>query len=240
MQSAQPRHVAIIMDGNGRWAQMRGLPRIEGHRKGAESVRDIVRASRELGLECLTLYAFSSQNWRRPPDEVQALMQLLCEYVLGERAEIMDNDIRMRAIGRIAQLPAFVREPLDALIADSAKNRHMTLCLALSYGGREAIVDAVRAAMGSGVLPETIDEATLGSLLPTHDLPPVDLLIRTSGEQRLSNFLLWEAAYSELIFSGTLWPDFRRGDLYAALSAYAQRERRFGLTSEQLRDVPTE
>lgn len=236
MQPRQPRHVAIIMDGNGRWAKMRGLPRIDGHRKGAESVRDVVRAARELGLECLTLYAFSSQNWQRPPDEVQALMQLLCEYVLDERAEIMDNDIRLTAIGRIAQLPLFVREPLDALIADSAKNRRMTLCLALSYGGREAIVDAVRAAMKAGVESQALDEAMLGSLLPTHDLPPVDFLIRTSGEQRLSNFLLWEAAYSELFFSGTLWPDFRRGDLYAALAAYAQRERRFGMTSDQLRN----
>jgi undecaprenyl diphosphate synthase len=230
-----PAHVAIIMDGNGRWAQLRGLPRIEGHRKGAESVRDVVRASRQIGLRALTLYAFSSQNWQRPPDEVQALMQLLRDYVIEERAEIMDNDIRLTAIGNVDRLPAFVREPLDALMRDSAGNKSMTLCLALSYGGREALVDAARAAMKAGIAPAKLDEKTFGQLLPTGELPGLDLLVRTSGEQRISNFLLWEAAYAELYFTPVLWPDFRRGDLYAALEAYAARERRFGLTSEQIK-----
>jgi undecaprenyl diphosphate synthase len=230
-----PGHVAVIMDGNGRWAQQRGLARIEGHRRGADSVRDVVRASRQLGgIKALTLYAFSSQNWARPVDEVHALMELLRDYLVGERAEIMDNDIRLTAIGNIERLPAMVRDPLAALMADSAQNRSMTLCLALSYGGREALVEAARKAMRGGLAPERLDEARFGGFLPTRELPPLDLLIRTSGEQRLSNFLLWEAAYAELYFTPVLWPDFRRGDLYQALEAYATRERRFGLTSDQL------
>jgi len=195
----------------------------------------VVRAARSHGLECLTLYAFSSQNWNRPPDEVQALMQLLRDYVIEERAEIMDNDIRLVAIGHTNRLPAFVTEPLDQLIADSAGNKSMVLCLALSYGGRESIVDAARAAIRAGVTADKLDEKTLGGFLPTRDLPPLDLLIRTSGEQRISNFLLWESAYSELYFSDTLWPDFRREHLFKALENYAGRERRFGLTSEQVK-----
>jgi undecaprenyl diphosphate synthase len=230
-----PRHVAIIMDGNGRWAKQRGLPRVEGHRKGAESVRDVVRAARQLGIQALTLYAFSSQNWDRPLDEVQALMQLLTDYLIEERGEIMDNDIRLTAIGRVDRLPPSVKDPLDALIRDSAGNRSMSLVLALSYSGRQTIVDAVRTAMRGGAGPDTFDESMLAGLLPTRDLPPLDLLIRTSGEQRISDFLLWECAYAELYFTDTLWPDFRRGDLYAALEAYGRRERRFGLTSEQLK-----
>ncbi len=234
MAPGLPRHVAIIMDGNGRWALARNLPRIEGHREGAKSVKDVVRASRQLGLEALTLYAFSAQNWSRPPDEVKALMELLRDYLLEERAEIMDNAIRLVAIGQIERLPDFVRGPLDALVADSAANTGMTLCLALSYGAREAIVAAACAAMRAGIPPAQLDEARLGAFFPTRDLPPLDLLVRTSGEQRISNFLLWECAYSELFFTPTLWPDFRRADLYAALEAYAARERRFGLTSAQL------
>jgi undecaprenyl diphosphate synthase len=229
-----PGHVAIIMDGNGRWAGHRGLPRIEGHRKGAESVRDIVRASRQIGLKALTLYAFSSQNWSRPPDEVKSLMELLRDYLVEERPEIMDNGIRLTAIGRIGRLPAFVRDPLDALVADSAAHTGMDLCLALSYGGREAIVDAAREAIRAGGDPDRFDEAAFAQHLPTRHLPPLDFLIRTSGEQRISNFLLWEAAYAELYFTDTLWPDFRRGELYRALESYGGRERRFGLTSDQL------
>ena len=223
------------MDGNGRWARGRSLPRIEGHRKGAESVRDVVRAAREIGLECLTLYAFSSQNWSRPPDEVKALMELLRDYVIEERAEIMDNDIRLLAIGNVDRLPSFVRDPLDALIADSAGNKSMILCLALSYGGRESIVEAARSLIRAGTPADQLDEKAFGGALPTRDFPPLDLLIRTSGEQRISNFLLWEAAYAELYFTDTLWPDFRRGELYAALDAFAARERRFGLTSDQVK-----
>lgn len=233
-----PRHVGIIMDGNGRWAQIRGLERIEGHRVGADSVREIVRASRQLGMEALTLYAFSAQNWARPVAEVTALMELLRDYLVQERPEIMDNDIRFGVIGEIKRLPSLVREPMDALIADSAKNRSMRLTLALSYGGRESIVDAARKALGdiaAGRLsPEALDCERFTRYLPTSELPPLDLLIRTSGEQRVSNFMLWELAYSELVFTDTLWPDFRRPEFYKLIEVYAQRERRFGLTSEQI------
>jgi undecaprenyl diphosphate synthase len=234
MSAATPRHVAIIMDGNGRWAKRRGLARIEGHREGAKSVRDVVRAARAMDLEALTLYAFSSQNWQRPPDEVKALMELLRDYIVEERAEIMDNGIRLTAIGNIQRLPSMVKDPLDALMRDSAGNDKMILCLALSYSGRDAIVEATRTAIRAGIPAEAVDEDYLGKLMPTRDMPPLDLLIRTSGEQRISNFLLWECAYAELYFSETLWPDFRRGDLHQALAAYGGRERRFGLTSEQL------
>ena len=234
MHPHPPRHVAIIMDGNGRWAQRRHLPRIEGHRQGAQSVREVVRAARQLALPALTLYAFSSQNWQRPPDEVQALMELLRDYLIEERPEIMDNGIRLTAIGRLERLPSLVREPLDELVRDSAGNRDMILCLALSYGGREAILDAARAALQAGIPADRLDEETVSRFLPTSDLPPLDLVIRTSGEQRISNFLLWESAYAELYFTETLWPDFHRADLERALEAFEGRERRFGLTSEQL------
>ncbi|MSP61230.1 MAG: di-trans,poly-cis-decaprenylcistransferase [Myxococcales bacterium] len=234
-----PRHVAIIMDGNGRWAKRRGLPRIEGHRKGADSVRDVVRASRELGLKALTLYAFSSQNWDRPMEEVRSLMELLRDYVVEERAEIMDNEIRLVTIGDRSRLPEFVRDPLEELIRDSAENSQMTLCLALSYGGRESIVAAARrlaeAAVAGEIIPSDIDAQSFAQELSTRMLPELDLVIRTSGEQRISNFLLWEAAYAELYFIDTLWPDFSRTTLYQAIEAFQGRERRFGLTSEQVR-----
>ena len=241
-----PRHVGIIMDGNGRWAEVRGLSRVEGHRVGADSVRDITRAARQLGLEAITLYAFSSQNWARPAEEVGALMQLLRDYLESERTEIMENDIRLDAIGDVEKLPSLVRNPLDALRKDSADNKSMTLTLALSYGGRESIARAVAAIardVASGGLAATaVDVDTVNRYLPTHRLPPLDLLIRTSGEQRISNFMLWELAYAELVFSETLWPDFRRQQLYDALEEYARRERRFGLTSKQVAasDVETE
>jgi undecaprenyl diphosphate synthase len=227
-----PRHVGIIMDGNGRWAERRGLPRIEGHRVGADSVRDVTRAARELGIEALTLYAFSSQNWQRPVDEVGGLMQLLRDYLVGERAEILDNAIRLEAIGDVERLPAMVREPLDELRAVSAANHGMTLTLALSYGGRESIARAVRAAVRDAIRgalsPDEVDIERFGRYLPTARLPPLDLLIRSSGEQRISNFLLWEIAYAELVFVDVLWPEFRREHLYACLDQYAARERRFG------------
>jgi undecaprenyl diphosphate synthase len=233
-----PRHVGIIMDGNGRWAERRGLPRIEGHRLGADSVRDVTRAARELGIEALTLYAFSSQNWQRPVDEVAGLMQLLRDYLVGERSEILDNAIRLEAIGDIERLPGLVREPLDELRAASAANHGMTLTLALSYGGRESIARAVRAvvrdAVAGALSPDEVDVERFASYLPTTRLPPVDLLIRSSGEQRISNFMLWEIAYAELVFIDVLWPEFRRAQLYACLEQYAARERRFGLTSGQL------
>jgi undecaprenyl diphosphate synthase len=236
--STLPRHVAIIMDGNGRWAQRRGLPRVEGHRKGATSVREVVRAARSVGLRALTLYAFSAQNWHRPPEEVAALMQLLRDYVIEERAEIMDNAIRLIAIGDVDKLPEFVRDPLETLMRDSAGNRAMTLCLALSYGGRESIVSTARAlaelAARGALKPEDITEDRFAASLQTGGLPQLDLLIRTSGEERLSNFLLWESAYAELYFTDTFWPDFGRDEFLRALESYHGRERRFGRTREQL------
>lgn len=226
------------MDGNGRWAQQRNKPRLEGHRAGAESVRDITRASRQLGIEALTLYAFSSQNWARPADEVAGLMHLLRDFLIDERAEILDNGIRLEALGDIERLPALVRDPLDELRQASRGNTKMVLTLALSYGGRESIARAARAAakdiLDGKVTLESLDSEHFGSYLPTASLPPLDLLVRTSGEQRVSNFMLWEIAYAELVFVDVLWPEFRRQHLYKCLEAYATRERRFGLTSAQL------
>jgi undecaprenyl diphosphate synthase len=233
-----PRHVGIIMDGNGRWAQLRGRPRLDGHREGAESVRDIVRAARQVGLEALTLYAFSAQNWARPADEVAGLMDLLRDFLVDQRQELLDNAIRLDAIGELDRLPDHVRVPLQALRAESAGLRGMTLTLALSYGGRESLARAARRlcedALAGQVAPAAIDDALFGRYLPTAGLPPLDLLVRTSGEQRVSNFMLWELAYAELMFIDVTWPDFRRQHLYAALDAFASRERRFGLTSAQL------
>jgi undecaprenyl diphosphate synthase len=232
-----PRHVAIIMDGNGRWAERQGLPRAVGHARGADAVRAVVRAARERGLECLTLYAFSAQNWRRPAAETEGLMQLLGRYLVEERDELLRRDIRLTAIGALHTLPPSVRQLLEALQRDSADNQGMTLCLALSYGGREALVEATRLiveAVQAGDLPaERIDESTLSAALATHTLPPPDLVIRTSGEKRLSNFLLWEIAYAELYFTERLWPDFGRADLDEALRAYAQRDRRFGALPDE-------
>ncbi|MFT3754943.1 MAG: polyprenyl diphosphate synthase [Pseudoxanthomonas sp.] len=214
-------HAAIIMDGNGRWAQQQDLPRLEGHRRGARSVREVVRAAREIGLTALTLYAFSEQNWERPLEEVQGLMHLLHDYLIDERSEILDNGIRLRAIGNIVRLPDFVQRPLQQLIAESAHGRDMTLTLALSYDGRESILDAVRLVaekVRTGVLrPEQIDEAALTSCFQTGELPPVDLIIRTSGELRTSNFLLWESTHADFYTTPALWPEFTRAELYAAL-----------------------
>jgi len=233
---ALPRHVAIIMDGNGRWAQGRRLPRVEGHRRGAQSVRKVVRAARELGVRALTLYAFSSQNWNRPPEEVATLMQLLRDYIVEERTEIMDNAIRLIAIGDVDRLPDFVKEPLEALMRDSAGNRAMTLCLALSYGGRESIVSTARAlcelAARGALKPEDVTEERFSSMLQTGGMPQLDLLVRTSGEVRLSNFLLWESAYAELYFTERRWPEFSPADLAAAVGEFNSRERRFGTVPE--------
>jgi undecaprenyl diphosphate synthase len=234
-----PRHVGIIMDGNGRWAEARGQLRIEGHREGSNSVREVTRAARRVGVKALTLYAFSSQNWARPADEVAALMDLLREYLEKERAEILDNDIKLNAIGEVDRLPKFVREPLDRLRADSKDNRGMVLTLALSYGGREELLSAARRLaekLSRGELEANrLKEADLEALLWTNDLPPLDLVIRTSGEYRISNFLLWQMAYSELIFTEKAWPDFRGEALIDALAEYQKRERRFGKTSAQVR-----
>ncbi|TMA26816.1 MAG: di-trans,poly-cis-decaprenylcistransferase [Deltaproteobacteria bacterium] len=223
------------MDGNGRWAAQRGLPRIEGHRKGSDSVSEVTRAARRLGLPALTLYAFSAQNWERPPDEVEGLMDLLREYLFKERAEIMDNDIRLHAIGDLDRLPARVREPLDELRRDSAGNLKMILTLALSYGGREEIIAMVRKVAEDKLRPEQIDAKAVEDRLWTAGLPPLELVVRTSGEVRVSNFLLWQLAYAEIHLSETLWPDFGELDLLLALEDFQRRERRFGKTSAQLR-----
>ena len=233
-----PRHVAVIMDGNGRWAKEHNLPRIEGHRRGSKVVRSIVEASRKLGIEVLTLYAFSEENWNRPEDEVNSLMGLLAEFLQSELAEMMEHDIRLCAVGRLSSLPDFVREILSESVDITKDNKTMTLALALSYGGRGEIVDAVReiATLVSErkIAPDTIDEGLIARHLYTRGLPDPDLLIRTSGEMRISNFLIFQSAYTELYFTRTLWPDFTDEEFHAILKEYAKRERRFGLTSEQL------
>jgi undecaprenyl diphosphate synthase len=227
-----PRHLAIIMDGNGRWAEARGLPRIAGHREGAEAVRAVTRAARRIGVEALTLYAFSTENWGRPEPEVGALMHLLAEFLESERGEMMRSSIRLNAIGDLARLPARVREKLAAVRAETASNRGMTLTLALSYGGRQELVQAAkRAAAAKGAALEAAD---LEAELWTAGLPELDLLVRTSGERRISNFLLWQCAYAELVFTDVLWPDFRDAELLSAIAEFQTRERRFGMTGAQV------
>ena len=234
-----PRHVGIIMDGNGRWAEERGLPRLEGHRRGSDSVRAVTRAARKLGLPALTLYAFSAQNWNRPPDEVSGLMDLLRDYLRSERPEILDNGIRLHAIGELDRLPPRVRDPLEEIRAASAHNRQMTLTLALSYGGREEIVAMARRvaedASAGTLSPAEVDAEAVEKRLWTDGLPPLELVVRTSGEVRVSNFLLWQLAYAEIHLTETLWPDFGEGDLLVALEDFQRRERRFGKTSAQIR-----
>jgi undecaprenyl diphosphate synthase len=226
-----PRHVAIIMDGNGRWAEQRGLPRVAGHREGSEAVRAVTRTARRIGVEALTLYAFSSENWARPDEEVGALMELLAEFLESERAEMMENRIRLNAIGDLARLPERVQARLASVRADTAANDGMILTLALSYGSRQEIVQAARAAAATkGAALEAED---LEAALWTRGLPELDLLVRTSGEQRISNFLLWQCAYAELHFSDVLWPDFRDAALLSAIADFQRRERRFGLTGAQ-------
>ncbi|MFL5260786.1 MAG: polyprenyl diphosphate synthase [Anaeromyxobacteraceae bacterium] len=220
------------MDGNGRWAEARGLPRIEGHREGSEAVRAVTREARNVGVEALTLYAFSAQNWARPPDEVAALMQLLAEFLDSERAEIMENAIRLRAIGDLERLPSFVAERLDRLTRESAANDGMTLTLALSYDAREEIARAARLA-AEAARGGSFSAADIDARLYTAGLPALDLLVRTSGERRISNFLLWQCAYAELAFTEVLWPDFRELELLEAVAEFQTRERRFGLTGAQ-------
>jgi undecaprenyl diphosphate synthase len=227
-----PRHVAIIMDGNGRWAEARGLPRVAGHREGSEAVRAVTRAARRVGVPALTLYAFSSENWGRPDEEVGALMQLLAEYLDSERGEMMENGIRLNAIGELDRLPGRVRDRLSAVRAETAANRGMILTLALSYGARQELVAAARAA--AKAKGPALEAEDLEAGLWTAGLPELDLLVRTSGERRISNFLLWQAAYAELVFTDVLWPDFRDAELFAAISDFQTRERRFGLTGAQL------
>ncbi len=231
-EGAVPRHVAIIMDGNGRWAKARGLPRAAGHRQGAEAARKVLRAAGEAGVECLTLYAFSSENWRRPETEVNDLMGLLRLYIGRELDALHREGIRVKIIGDHRAFSPDTARMVDAAVARTAGNTRMTLAVALNYGSRNEIVNAVRGlamrAAAGELDADAIDEAAIEAALDTADLPPLDLLIRTSGEQRLSNFLLWQAAYAELLFVDTLWPDFDAGHLRAALDQYAGRERRYG------------
>ncbi len=221
-----PRHVAVIMDGNGRWAKSRGLPRLAGHRAGVESVREAVRVCGELGVQALTLYSFSTENWLRPKEEVGELMKLLSWALSKETLELDKNNVRLRAVGRLEALPEAVRRQLQESIAKLAKNTGLILNLALNYGGRQEIVDAVNKAISEGV--ETFSERDIDTHLYTAGLPDPDLLIRTSGEMRVSNFLLWQIAYTELYVTPTFWPDFRRPQLVEAIADFQKRSRRFG------------
>jgi len=233
-----PRHIAIIMDGNGRWAKAHRFKRIMGHRRGVKIVKDIVTASRELGIGVLSLYSFSEENWARPPFEVKALMSLLKEYLIKERKDLMDNSIKMMTIGNIEKLPHDARKELHKSLEMTKNNTGMILNLALSYGGRDEIIRAIKrytnaTREGSGI-EELLTQETFTKYLDTKDLPDPDLLIRTSGEQRISNFMLWQLAYTEIYVTDILWPDFTKADLYGAIIEYQSRERRFGLVSEQL------
>jgi undecaprenyl diphosphate synthase len=227
-----PRHVAIIMDGNGRWAKARGVPRLMGHRAGRESVREAVRGCVALGVEVLTLYTFSIENWNRPAREVRALMAILRQTLRAERRELRENNVRLRVMGRIEDLPGPVRDAIDETRDYLAGSTGLLLNLALSYSGRVELVDAVRALLRQHarrpLRPEQLDESMLAGQLYTAGLPDPDLLIRTSGELRVSNFMLWQLAYTELWITDTLWPDFRRRHLYDAVADYQRRDRRFG------------
>ena len=227
-----PSHVAVIMDGNGRWAKKRLLNRIQGHEKGSKTVRAIVRACREIGISYLTLYAFSTENWQRPQSEVLALMTLLKKFLESEKKEMLDNNIRLYAIGQIERLPENVRQTLHNVMALTKNNNGMTLNLALSYGGRAEIVKMVKEiaikAKEGRIGPDSITPEIISEHLYTHQMPDPDLLIRTSGEMRISNFLLWQIAYSEIYITDTLWPDFGKDEFVQILKDYQQRERRFG------------
>lgn len=227
-----PAHVAIIMDGNGRWAKERSLPRVEGHRRGAESVRSVLRTAARLGVKYLTLYAFSVENWKRPQDEVDTLMKYLARYLKSEQREMNDNNVKLQAIGQTSRLPKFVRDQLEATRESLSQNTGTTLTLALSYGGRTELVDAVRGiaekARDGEIDPAKISEQTISGHLYTSDMPDPDLLIRTSGEMRVSNFLLWQISYAELVVTDRLWPDFGEPEFCAAMEEFAGRNRRFG------------
>jgi len=226
LKTKVPTHVGIIMDGNGRWAQRRGLPRVMGHKVGVESVRSVIRAAKKAGVKYLTLYTFSSENWQRPAEEVGALMYMLKVLLKREIKNLNHLGVQVRAIGELHLLPPDVRSVLDYAIRETAENRDLILTLALSYGGRREIVSAVNRAIRSGV--KEVDEEGFRAFLYDPDLPDVDLIIRTAGEYRLSNFLLWQSAYAELYFTETLWPDFREEDFFRALESYSKRVRKFG------------
>jgi len=231
-----PQHVAIIMDGNGRWAKERSLPRVEGHRQGVETVEKIVEASKEIGIRYLTLYAFSEENWNRPKEEVDALMQLLRLYLAAKRSKMIREGIRFMAIGDIDSLDQEVRDEIERTREATKSGQNMTLIVALSYGARQEICRAAERLISKGVREVTPE--ILSRSLDTADIPDPDLLIRTSGEFRISNFLLWQLAYTELYFTETLWPDFTREEILRAIEEYQKRERRFGLTSEQVKYSP--
>lgn len=237
-KSKLPDHVAIIMDGNGRWAQERGYNRIYGHQHGVDSVREATEAAAELGIKYLTLYAFSTENWNRPADEVEALMELLVDTIEKETPTLNKNNVRLLAIGDLARLPQLTREKFERCMADTASNTGLRLVLAISYSSRWEITAAMKqmaAEVAAGTLtPEQINEQVVAAHLNTKDIPDPDLLIRTSGEQRISNFLLWQLAYSELFFTKVNWPDFRKEQFYDAIFAYQHRERRYGKTSAQI------
>lgn len=234
-----PRHLAIIMDGNGRWAKKRGMLRVFGHENGTKTVRTTVETCARLGIENLTLYAFSTENWNRPKLEVDTLMKLLVSSLKKELGTLQENNIRLNSIGSLDMLPETARKSLLEVIDMTKNNTRMTLTLALSYGSRDEILQAVRAisvkVKNNLILPDEINESTINNHLYTHNLPDVDLLIRTSGEHRISNFLLWQIAYAEMYFTDVLWPDFSEKELYDALADYQKRERRFGKTSEQIK-----
>lgn len=227
-----PRHIAVIMDGNGRWAEERGFPRVFGHRAGASAVREAIRGCAKVGIEVLTLYSFSTENWRRPTDEVEALMRLCVAYCEGEQGELLRHNIRVRVIGRREGMPEDVLAALDGLTSVTSACSGLTLCLAINYGARDEIVDAVRAiaqrAADGEIDPGSIDESMVGEHLTTAGLPDPDLLIRTGGELRLSNYLLWQLSYAELYVTDEHWPDFNESSLYEAVRAFASRRRRFG------------
>ncbi len=233
-----PNHIAIIMDGNGRWAKKRGLPRVAGHKRGVDTVKEIVEACAEIGVKFLTLYTFSTENWKRPKDEVSTLMRLLLNSLRDRVNELNDNDIRLTTIGNIDALPVAVRKQLEFDIERTKNNKKMVLNLALSYSGRWELLEAIKqitdSAVQGKIKSEDIDEKILSSFLTTKDIPDPDLVIRTSGEFRVSNFLLWQIAYSEFIITETLWPDFSKFDLYDAIKIFQKRERRFGKVSEQI------
>ncbi len=223
-----PKHVGIIMDGNGRWAEVRGLPRIEGHRKGVERSKEVIEIAVELGLKALTLYAFSLENWRRPSSEVSTLMKLLELYLKKEIESLMKKDVVFKTIGETERLPEHIREIVRLAEEKTASNRGMTLITALSYGGRNEILRAAKKIISSGMKPDALSEEVFSSYLDTAGMPNPDLIIRTSGEMRISNFLLWQGAYSEFYFTETLWPDFTKDEFLIAIQDYQRRDRRFG------------
>jgi undecaprenyl diphosphate synthase len=228
-----PKHVAIIMDGNGRWAQRNGMPRVAGHKRGVDTVRRVTEQCRQYGIQVLTLFAFSDENWGRPREEVGFLMDLLGTFLKAEITTMKANGIRFRTIGRTERLPASVQAWIERALSETEKNTGMVLNVALSYGGRGEILEAIKRMRSTNIAAADVTEETFSSFLDTAGLPDLDLIIRTSGEKRISNFLLWQAAYAELYFTDTLWPDFEERDLLAALLDYQGRQRRFGLTQEQ-------